>query len=990
MEAAISLYKREYGVKAIPFRAGKPTKKFLRQQKREITAGRSNYWADPTSVFNPDTGRVVRLSYDKRHKTNPPLKASSVRALDAATQSIAKRYRPAQISLIVQRGGDQYALRAALKSKPELVGRLNYRLTDKSGRVIKAGYANYDGSNRSYMLEFDLALRSTSDTMLWDDSGGGTLEVGKMVRVDSTAASQIFREGNINCLMKVIMERAERNFASAISPRQIKRYRIITANAKKLNEQFKEGVAESDLQYICDATQSRIRIYQPLLDIPSWEVVPLKGRHKTTYNYVNTGMNHVEGALKHWGVAVAYETPVLISQVEMDNKVADFRRNEVPFVMELGCLGPCSVRCNDGAFVVKDVEFQNLRNKWEKDNDLEGCWIDAVKYPKAVKFILAGTHFNGTRNYKPVPEDFPNTHGHIDGYRMYKTAANTTPVLGRITDFAKTDRIQSIGLYRIANTDTSKCSKAVKFILGCHRDFVDGMVLTSTCIEFYRELGATCDITEGLWGIESSASMAGDDASWDEMIQTGWKRVGLTTEASYSRRYSKHFGMLAANDKHIKTLISGTNDYYGAILEHDTTGNLEIWTNGKEGDDYAIALTPKTQQIVKAHITAFITSASRIMLMKQLLKMDHTKLTRVDSDGISFEEHDFELLPTFKRKSKTNYANTPWSRLVSGEPLKNDDDCLPSAQGDDFGMNIQVKGPGGSGKSYDCGMNTTHINPIYVAHSRQLERDFRSKFPHIQTYVYNDLLHGEASKRICARANNIYADECTMLSGITKKVLRDKLKGRIFWIGDPDCQLLAFNHFHHNDEQDKLNHDQLKNKDPSALKLNDVEDVFYDRVIEKEFVYRFKEPMIAQLAGEMRNLIKTREYGAVYDTLIKHVPTITQKEMNYRRKDSILSATKSRCYYWTDKFKDIEKYVVIRNGTDWSNGDIRYDKPSGCAVEQKHGFTIHSFQGGTIYSPNRLFIDTKGLGTGEEKDARLIYIACSRVERLEQVILVRN
>jgi hypothetical protein len=988
---AEALYKQRYGPRSLPFRGGVPTKRLIAQQRREILAGRSDYWPDPNTVFNPELNSVTTLAYDRRYKIDPPMRAKSARAMEAAQAAIARRYRPAQVSIPVSRGSDQYALRTALKARPQMLGRLNYRLIDSTGQVIAEGYANYDGSRTSYITEFDHALRANSDTMIWDNLGpeGGRLEVGKMLQVAPSADAQTFREGDINCLVKVILKRAQKDYANATSPRQIKRYRIIANRAEKLAEEFKGGVSEADLQRISDVTQARLRIYQPLLEQPSWEVVPQKGRHQTTYNYINTRLNHVDGADHNWGVAVTYTTPTSLTQTEMDNKIRHYRNTDTPFVMSEGALGPWSLRSNEGAFVVCDQEFQDLRDRWVKKNDLGGCWLDAVKYPEAAKFVLAGTHFNGTRDFKKVGEEFPSNHGHIDGYRMYKTAARA-PVLGRITDFARTDKIHSIGLYRIANVNTSACSPALRHIMRTLRDFENKMVVTSPTIEFYRSLGVTCDITEGLWGLEASASMDDDDEEWDVKVQTGWNKTGGTSEPTYSRRYAKHFGMLAMHRTHIRTLLSGTTDYYGAILAHDTVGNLEILTDRAGEADYALALTPKTKQRLKAHITAFVTGECRIMLVRQLLKMDHTKLTRVDSDGISFEEHEFELLPTFRRKPKSSYANTPWRRMVSGDPMPDDDPCLPKDACGVFKMNILVKGPGGSGKSYDCGTNTTHINPLYVAHSRQLERAFKSQFPHIKTCVYNDLLHGKDAKALYDYASNIYADECTMLSGETKRVLRSRLKGKIYWIGDPECQLLAFNHFHHTEAEDKKNHDKLRARDPDALGLNDIGDDFYDHVIEKEHVFRFKDKRIRAVCGRMRELIKDKRFGEVFDLLLRCAPIVARKEMNYTRDDAILAATRARCAFWTDHFKDIEKYLVVRNGKEWSNGDIRYDKPAGCAAELRHGFTIHSFQGGTIRAPKRLFIDIKGMGTGEEQDARMIYIACSRVERLDQITLVRN
>ena len=62
-------------------------------------------------------------------------------------------------------------------------------------------------------------------------------------------------------------------------------------------------------------------------------------------------------------------------------------------------------------------------------------------------------------------------------------------------------------------------------------------------------------------------------------------------------------------------------------------------------------------------------------------------------------------------------------------------------------------------------------------------------------------------------------------------------------------------------------------------------------------------------------------------------------------------------------------------------GEIIYDPVDVTKrLEKRHGFTIHGFQGITVKTPDRLFIDSDKIFC-----PRQLYTALSRVEHLEQI-----
>ena len=110
---------------------------------------------------------------------------------------------------------------------------------------------------------------------------------------------------------------------------------------------------------------------------------------------------------------------------------------------------------------------------------------------------------------------------------------------------------------------------------------------------------------------------------------------------------------------------------------------------------------------------------------------------------------------------------------------------------------------------------------------------------------------------------------------------------------------------------------------------------------------------------------------------------IDKDNIDYNIKDLIISKTHNNKDYFTQKYKDMEKYYVLENTRDFSNGEIVIGvKPENCRSEIRHGFTIHSIQGET--ATDKLYIDMRGM-----RSLRMFYTAISRAKRMEQIIFIQ-
>ena len=97
--------------------------------------------------------------------------------------------------------------------------------------------------------------------------------------------------------------------------------------------------------------------------------------------------------------------------------------------------------------------FNNIVNKFCKENNFEHFKIDAIKQPDLTQFINNGTHFNCCVDFVPIDNrllENDNTIKHIDiikAYSQFQECSYYTGFVGSITDFREVDNFTQLGLY---------------------------------------------------------------------------------------------------------------------------------------------------------------------------------------------------------------------------------------------------------------------------------------------------------------------------------------------------------------------------------------------------------------------------------------------------------------------------------------------------------------------------------------------------------------
>jgi hypothetical protein len=209
--------------------------------------------------------------------------------------------------------------------------------------------------------------------------------------------------------------------------------------------------------------------------------------------------------------------------------------------------------------------------------------------------------------------------------------------------------------------------------------------------------------------------------------------------------------------------------------------------------------------------------------------------------------------------------------------------------------------------------------------------------------------------------NTLIIDEVSMLDNRDKEKIFERFNFcKIIMCGDPGYQLDGFN--------------------PKGKYIPFQCDGFdYYQIHNTN--YRVKCKRLLFLLNKIRLML---EYNRGYDVK-EYVKCNFQKGNvdSYKTKDMILVSKHLTKDTYTERFKDLEKYIVKNNTKNYSNSEILFEKPKDKEVkyELRHAYTTHSIQGET--AKYNLYINLEDMSSG-----KMIYTALSRAMYWEQIILV--
>ena len=134
--------------------------------------------------------------------------------------------------------------------------------------------------------------------------------------------------------------------------------------------------------------------------------------------------------------------------------------------------------------------------------------IDDVTDAELSKFIKNGTHYNSTVDFKDIYlfKNKKKSVRHIDmerAYANFHTCKWYDGFFGKITDFRKTDKIITNGLYLVDNFDFSNCDCTLKLYNQILKIYCNGNIYGSPELKMLSDFGVTYNIIAGCWGVKS-------------------------------------------------------------------------------------------------------------------------------------------------------------------------------------------------------------------------------------------------------------------------------------------------------------------------------------------------------------------------------------------------------------------------------------------------------------------------------------------------------
>jgi hypothetical protein len=428
------------------------------------------------------------------------------------------------------------------------------------------------------------------------------------------------------------------------------------------------------------------------------------------------------------------------------------------------------------------------------------------------------------------------------------------------------------------------------------------------------------------------------------------------------RYYCKYVGSMMCGKLTNSFYIKGDDDFIENLVSEVAYDKAFRY-----GNEVRIVYNRKSNYH-STHIAGFITSYMRLNMMEQLEQFEPNEIYRIACDGIYYKPKVVELKNCFRVEAKNptmneagnSYISNPedysyinGERLVVGEWRENN--------------KIEVHtGQGGAGKTHHNLIDKGFINPCFYAPSYKLarskEKDYGCKVSVSQKLTTTD----PAMSGVQRRYNNVLIiDEVSMMSNEDKDLIINQYPTcKIIFCGDIGYQLPCF--------QSKEQREKDIKPTPFSVK---------GMIVKKhEKNHRVECDKLSEVLNTCRKMMSYNQ--SIKNYVFNKFQIIDRDEMNYDyKKDIIISSTHKGKDYFTEKYKEQEKYYILKSDRVYGRGEILIEKPDTKDYEIRHAYTCHSIQGET--AKDKIFIDKNKM-----YENTMIYTAISRAKRFNQIVLV--
>lgn len=984
LQAVVSIYNNDptrKGKRALS--AGRPTKDFLRLNRRYIKEGQATYYADPSKIFNPTTNKFInRLT--KTGRVKQKFKGDKVVGSIIKQKSLGKTIKFSANDNALNNNELLYSI---LKNNPSIRG--NYRIViTKNGQIVQDSNINIpDNISKWWNTEARITFQVNSDDMVWNATAGNVSFIfTKETQLSTAYITQTFADNTVKtCFFNPIIRYCQEKIDSCETKKTAKKY---TATINKITgkqlksgkrkdgyiQKYPNGVPQEAIRDLINDLHIGVDIFQPCAENPFLSFRPVKGDPRKVFNYINTRIDHVEGMPEgkgnFWGKVYCDDYDYEIkTRNELNIMKNQFIKEKKPFIYGKDIYGITSIKTESEVFRI-DNSYDEVTQEFVMEHKMYRYRVDRKENPYLVGFLQLGTHFNGTRDFQSLDNDNENwsDKGHIDmkaAYVNYDKSKYYNGFAMNFNDFRPMDNYNQRGFYLIRKINTDNVSSRVLKYMNKLSWFHNHNVYTQPELKCFADLGYKFEVVYG------ATSISGEDINirdWNDgdMVKT----KAIIGDDNEIPAYCKYVGSCARVSEKSHFYIHCSKEFAQTLADE----KRNVFYNDIEG--CARVEMDKAKHYTLTHFAAQITALQRIIMLEQLLKIPYEDVYRVCVDGIYLKKKgvNYQLVEPFRIKEE--YDDMTWRNYECEHYLSNIEveleDGLHSAyQTIDMSISkhyykeqVLIKGAGGTGKTYGLKTDKGLINCLYASPSwflaSKMDNQKWTKSVHHRLEDQNRIARG------IYNYGNIIVDECSMLTDNQRDEIMieaDAAGARVFFLGDLDCQLPP------------VDGEMMRERD-------------FEEIIEKKYVFRFlKGDKLHELANMVRcNMWK---WANVLMTQIKqHVKVITEEQLKqmYQPNDAIIAHSNKTCDTYTEMFKDMEKYKILEcknvDGVEKYNGEITLTKPQKIKNELRHGFTVHSYQGAEVAIGNKLFID------GSLNSTRLIYTAISRAKSIDQIYII--
>lgn len=721
----------------------------------------------------------------------------------------------------------------------------------------------------------------------------------------------------------------------------------------KYKQKYPDGVPETDLQSIADNLAIGINIDIPFSKEPFIRIrSKCKSTQKKTFKYLNLCENHVVYNKTFDCKFSLTGEPIYKSMKELNQMVKSSTKDGEVWWFQ-GREGIHKVIKDDKIYMYQDP-YNDAVEDFKKENNMRMIEFDLLENPTLTNFVFDSIH--QITHYDGPAVDFDNKVQKIDQTKAYATAWKHTKFfegfVGKITDFRKASKLDGIGFYYVK--EFFDLPEFLKYKIK------DKVVYASPMLRYLQSKGVSFKITHKAVGTKFNFEGFNDTMITNKYYQ---KYIGQIQHSSTHNRV--YFNGSVKFGNHLQWCLQDTdisvfkcrNSEYEEMMKKTHYKMNEYMIEYKRDKDFGCP-----------QFASFLIAYQNISMLEQLEKMDSNKICRVAVDGIYYHDHDFDLLPAFRKEDDTIIpdcitGSTFFSRMEEQDPPD-----IVAEERDHHETELWI-GAGGMGKTYSHMTDPGFINIMYLAPDHDVRADKEEEFRRptfcYQMVLANDI-NSEKLRNIRNKYNVVVVDECSKLNNKIKFELLEKLKGlKIIFLGD-------------------IRENGSYQLPPLEGRVMDF--TGFDFVGKFEGINRrFKDQKQHEIANHLRQM---EELACSAEEKMKYALSMYEnvdKQYvidNYKPTDTMLCSLHEIKDTWTECLKG-EKYRCKCSRNGHFVGQIAYEKQCAKDWDYQHGFTIHSVEGKTIEGGRTLYIDTRNFF-----QPQMLYTAISRARYSSQIKLV--